>query len=48
MGERRRAYQDLVGKPQGKRPLGRNRHEDKIKIDPKEVGWSAWTGLNWL
>jgi len=34
MGERRRIYRVLVGKPEGKRPLGRPRHrwEDNIKI----------------
>jgi len=50
MGERRRAYKDLVGKPQGKRPRGRTRHrwEDNIKINLQEVGWGAWTGLIWL
>jgi len=33
-------YRDLVGKPEGKRPLGRPRHrwEDNIKIDFQEVG----------
>jgi hypothetical protein len=40
MGERRGAYRALVGKPEGRRPLGRPRHrwEDNIKIDFKEVG----------
>jgi hypothetical protein len=35
MAERRGAYRDLVGKPEGRRPLGRPRHswEDNIKID---------------
>jgi hypothetical protein len=35
MGERRGAYRALVGKPEGRRPLGRPRHrwEDNIKID---------------
>jgi hypothetical protein len=35
MGERRNAYRKLVGKPEGKRPLGRPRYrwEDKIKMD---------------
>jgi hypothetical protein len=37
-----------VGKPEGKRPLGRFRcrWEDNIKIDLQEVG--AWTGLSWF
>jgi len=35
MGERRGVYRVLVGKPEGKRPLGRPRHrwEDNIKMD---------------
>jgi hypothetical protein len=40
MGERRGAYGALVGKPEGRRPLGspRRRWEDNIKIDLREVG----------
>jgi hypothetical protein len=40
MGEGRGMYRVLVGKPEGKRPLGRPRHrwEDNIKIDLQEVG----------
>jgi len=40
MGERRGVYRVLVGKPEGKRPLGRARHrwEDTIKMDLQEVG----------
>jgi hypothetical protein len=39
-----------VGKPEGKRPLGRPRHvwKDNIKMVVEEVGWEAWSGLNWL
>jgi hypothetical protein len=39
MGERRGTYWVLVGKPEGKRPLGRLRHrwEDNTKIDLQEV-----------
>jgi len=39
-----------MGKPEGKRPLGRARPRlvDNIKIDLQEVGWGPWTGLNWL
>ena len=39
MGEGRGVYRFLVGKPEGKRPLGRPRHrwEDNIKIDLQEV-----------
>ena len=48
--ERRGAYRVLVGRPEGKRPLGRPRHGQDIKMDLQEVGWGvgAWTGLIWL
>jgi hypothetical protein len=41
MGERRGAYGVLVGKPEGRRPLGRPRRrwEDNIKMRVEEVGW---------
>jgi hypothetical protein len=41
MAERRGAYRALVGKPEGRRPLGRPRRrwEDNIKMDLREVGW---------
>ena len=44
MGERRGVYRVLVGKPEGKRPLGRPRRRwwDNVKMDLKEVGY----GLN--
>ena len=50
MGERRGAYRVLVGKPVGKRPLGRPRcrWEDNIKMDLQEEGMVEWTGLIWL
>ena len=39
MGERRGVHRDLVGKPEGKRPLGpRHRWEDNITMDFQEVG----------
>jgi len=40
-----------VGKPEGKKPLGRLRSttEDNIKMDLQEMGWGgAWTGSIWL
>ena len=50
MGERRRAYRVLVGKPKGKTPLGRSRSrwQDNIKMDLHQVGWGVWTGSIWL
>jgi len=44
MGERRGVYRVLVGKPEGKRPVGRPRHrwEDNINVDVQEVG--VWNG----
>jgi hypothetical protein len=39
--EKRGAYRILVGRPEGKRPLGRprRRRQDNIKMDLQEVGW---------
>jgi hypothetical protein len=37
MGETRIAYRILVGKPKGKRPLGRPRRMDNIKMDLREI-----------
>jgi len=47
---RRDVYRVLVGKPEGKKPLGRPmcRWEDNIKMDLEGVGWGAWTGSIWL
>ena len=47
-GERRGIYRVLMGKPEGKRPLGRPRlrWEDNIKVNLQEVG--IWTGSSWL
>jgi hypothetical protein len=47
MGERRGAYRALVGKPEGRRPIGRPRRrwEDNIKMDLREV---AWGGMDWI
>jgi hypothetical protein len=49
-GEKRNAYRVLVGKPEGKRPLGRpkRRWVDNIRMDLGEVGWDNVTGLVWL
>ena len=47
MGERKGVYKVLVGKPEGKRPLGRPRRkwEDNIKMDLQEV--VCW-GMDWI
>jgi hypothetical protein len=47
MGEKRGAYWILVGRPDGRRPLGRfrRRWEDNIKMDLQEVGW---VGMDWI
>jgi hypothetical protein len=45
-GEEKYAYRVLVGKPEGKRPLGRPRRrwDDNIKMDLQEMGW----GMDWI
>jgi hypothetical protein len=47
MGEPRKAYRILVGKPEGKRPPGRPRRRwvDNIKMDLGEKGWG---GMGWI
>jgi len=49
IGEERGAYRVLVGKPEGKRPLGRPRRRwvDNIRMDLQEVGYGSvdWIGL---
>jgi hypothetical protein len=47
MGEERGVYRILVGKPEGKRPLGRPRRrwEDNIRMDLQEVGCG---GMDWI
>jgi hypothetical protein len=48
MGENRNVYRLLVGKRDGKRPLGKPRRMwiDNIKMDLLEIGW-GWCGLDW-
>jgi hypothetical protein len=47
MGEERKVYKVLVGKPKGKRPLGRPRRkwEDGIRMDLGEIGLG---GVDWI
>jgi hypothetical protein len=47
MGEERKVYKVLVGKPEGKRPLGRPRRrwEDGIRMDLREIGLG---GVDWI
>jgi len=50
MGEERGVYRVLVGKPEGRRPLGRPRHRwvDNFRMDLQEVGCASvdWIGLD--
>jgi len=50
LGDRRGVFSVLVGKPEGKRPLGRPRRrwEDSVKMDLQEVWCGIWTGSSWL
>jgi hypothetical protein len=50
MGERRQAYKILVGKSEGKRPLGRpwRRWEDNIRVNVSKRVGRLWTGFIWL
>jgi hypothetical protein len=47
MGEGRNVYKVFIGKPEGKRPLGRPRHrwEDGIRMDLREIGLG---GVDWI
>jgi hypothetical protein len=47
MGERLNAYRLLLGKQEGKRPLGRPRRRwvNNIKMDVREIGWD---GVDWI
>jgi hypothetical protein len=50
VGEEREVYKFVVGKPEGKRPLGRPRRrwEDGIRMDHRETDLGVWIGFDWL
>jgi hypothetical protein len=50
MGEETGVHRVLVGKPEGKRPLGRSRRrwKDNIKMNVQEFGGVVGTGWSWL
>jgi len=47
MGEMRNVYKILVGRPEGKRPLGRSgrRWEDNNRLDLRKIGWEV---VDWI
>jgi hypothetical protein len=49
MGDVRGAYNILVGRPEGRRPLGRPRRrwEDKIKMESREIGFWDVDWIHW-
>jgi hypothetical protein len=50
MGEERKLYKVMVGKPEETKPPGRPRRrwEDAIRMDLTETGWGMWIGFDWL
>jgi len=50
VGERRGGYRILVGKPEGKRQIGRpgRKWEDNSKMDLRKWDVGVWTGSSWL
>jgi hypothetical protein len=48
MREKRNAYNILLGKPEGKRQLGRakRRWVDNVKMDIREIGWGGMDGID--
>jgi hypothetical protein len=51
MGEERKVFKVLVGKPKGRKPLGRPRRrwKDGVRMDLNEIGLGGgWIGFDWL
>jgi hypothetical protein len=50
IGEERKVYKVLVGKPEGKRPLGRPRRRGKLGSEwiLGRLAWGVWIGFYWL
>jgi hypothetical protein len=50
MGEERKVYKVLVGKPEGKRPLGRPRCRWEMGSESilGRLAWGVWIGFDWL
>jgi hypothetical protein len=50
MGEKIKVYKVLVGKSEGKRPLGRPRRrwEDEVRMDLRGIDLGVWIGFDWL
>jgi hypothetical protein len=50
IGEDRKVYKVLVGKPEGKRTLGRPRcrWENGTRLDLREISWGVWIGFDCL
>jgi hypothetical protein len=48
MGEERKVYVVMVGKPERKRPFGkpRRRWQDEIRMDRREIGWGGGGGVD--
>jgi hypothetical protein len=47
MGAKRNAYRILVGKPAGKRPLGRTRRRGMCNVKT-DLRWIGWGGMDWI
>jgi hypothetical protein len=50
MGKEAKVYKVLVGKPKGRRKLGRLRRGCKngMRMDLREIFWGVWIGFDWL